>query len=230
MNKKDFNKRLFLGITSRNGKGWQEKIKEINKYKIKEAAVFIEEISKSRCKDLFKELLDSSLKKIPLVHLRDDSTIDEIEFFRKNFKTKYFTIHESDFPIKPELKKYRKKLYLEMNFDDYISKKVNVKKIGGFCIDLSHFKAAENSFSKEFLYIIDKRKFKKLFKCNHVNGYSYKKNLDMHTIKSEKDFNYLKTVPKFLFGNVIAIECYNSIKEQIKFKKYLIKLLNKNFN
>ena len=130
------------------------------------------------------------------------------------------------------LKKWKgryKELYLEMNKDNKISKNVDVSKIGGFCVDLSHFKAAEEIWSKEFIYTI-KRKNSKYFKCNHLNGYSYKKNTDLHTVKSLKEFDYLLTLPKFLFGNAIAIETYNSIKQQLKFKAYLTKLLNKKFN
>ena len=41
-----------------------------------------------------------------------------------------------------------------------------------------------------------------------------------------KDFEYLKTLPDFVFSKVIALEVYNSIKEQLEFKKQIIKLLN----
>jgi hypothetical protein len=68
------------------------------------------------------------------------------------------------------------------------------------------------------------------FACNHLNGYSFKRNTDLHTIRSLKDFNYLKTLPKFLFGNVIGLETENNISRQLEFKKYLVKLLNQLFN
>ncbi len=45
-----------------------------------------------------------------------------------------------------------------------------------------------------------KRKNKKqYFKCNHLGGYSYKGKKDLHNIHKLEDFNYLKTLPKFLF-------------------------------
>jgi len=40
-----------------------------------------------------------------------------------------------------------------------------------------------------------------------------------------KDFDYLTTLPKFVFGKIIAIETYNSIKKQLEFKKHLETIL-----
>ena len=44
------------------------------------------------------------------------------------------------------------------------------------------------------------------------------------------NFDYLKTMPKFLFGKIIALETFNSIKEQLIFKEYLIGLLSDKFS
>jgi hypothetical protein len=116
-----------------------------------------------------------------------------------------------------------------MNYDNFINRLVDVNKIGGFCVDLSHFKAAEEKWSKEFIYVVKRRSLDELFKCNHLNGYDYKKNIDLHTVKSLKEFDYLQTLPEFVFGDYIGIEVFNSIKEQLRFKDYLIDLLNKYF-
>jgi len=43
----------------------------------------------------------------------------------------------------------------------------------------------------------------------------------LHAITTLKDFDYLTTLPKYVFGKYIALEVENSIKEQIKFKEYL---------
>jgi len=52
-----------------------------------------------------------------------------------------------------------------------------------------------------------------------------KKKRDLHTVRTLKDFNYLKELPKFVFGKYIALETFNSINQQLKFKEYIIKLL-----
>ena len=154
---------------------------------------------------------------------------EELAFITKKFGSSYFTIHENSFKILDEWKGFYKKLYLEMNYDNFIPRSVDVHKIGGFCVDLSHFKADEERWSKEFLYIMKRRRIHRYFKCNHLNGYSYKRNKDMHTIRSLRNFDYLKTLPKFLFSKNIALETFNPISEQLKFKEYLVKMLNKLF-
>lgn len=48
-------------------------------------------------------------------------------------------------------------LFLEMNTDNFVSQAVKVKKIGGFCVDVSHFKVEEEKWSAEFEYILRRR-------------------------------------------------------------------------
>ncbi len=217
---------ILVSITGREEKDWQEKLKEIEKLKIKEIALFLEIFEKEQRKKIYQALLNSNIKSIPLVHIRHDMTKDELIFLRKNYKTKYFTIHEKNFAQNnlPQWKGFYKNIYLEMNFDNFVSKKVTVEKIGGFCIDLAHFKVAIEKLSKDFEYVF-KRKDKRLFLCNHLNGYNREKNIDMHTIFAFKNFDYLKTLPKFVFSKTIALETFNPIKKQVKFKEYLIDLL-----
>ena len=47
----------------------------------------------------------------------------------------------------------------------------------------------------------------------------------MHTVERLKDFDYLRTLPKFVFGDIISLETENRIKEQLEFKRYLTKML-----
>ena len=223
--KNSFEKKLLLSITGETEREWQNKLKEINRRKIPRVALFLEFFNKKQREKIYKALLLSRIKKIPLVHARNDMTRDEFVFLAKNFSTRYFTIHEDSFKYMSKWKGFYKKLFLEMNYDGYIAKKVKVKRIGGFCIDLSHFKAAEERWKKDFQYILRRNKIHRYFGCNHLNGFSYKTNSDLHTVKNLKDFDYLKTLPRFLFGKVIALEVFNDIAEQLKFRKYLAKIL-----
>jgi hypothetical protein len=47
----------------------------------------------------------------------------------------------------------------------------------------------------------------------------------LHDIKNEKDFEYLKDVPKFIFGDILAIEIMDTINTQTKVKKYIEKII-----
>ncbi len=223
------NKKLLIGVTAKNGKGWKRKLKEIKKHNIQEFALFIEEIPLKKRQKLYKTLSKLKIKEIPLVHIKDDTTKEELKFFKEKFNTKYFTIHEDHFKVLTSWEGFTKDLYLEFDADNKIASNVLVKKIGGFCVDLSHFKKAEERWAKEFEYILKKRGIKHYFGCNHLNGYSYKKNSDVHRVRDVSQFAYLFTLPNFVFGKIIALEMYNSIKQQLKYKEYLIPLLNKKF-
>jgi hypothetical protein len=225
---KSFKNKILLGITGTKDKDWQNKLKDLNRIGIREAALFLERFNEKQRKKIYHALLNSTIKKIPLCHIKNDMEKEELVFLENRFKTKYFTIHESSFSFLKKWPGFRKKLYLEMDTNNYVSQKVIVEKIGGFCVDLSHFKIALTDFIKEFDYTYF-RKNKANFPCNHLNGYWKKENTDLHRIRSLRDFEYLKTLPKFVFGKIIGLEVDNSIKEQIKFREHLASLLYKYF-
>lgn len=216
-------KEILVGVTGRNTQELKEKIIEIEKFKIKRVSLFLTFLEPQEKKKIYELILSSNIKEIPLVHLRHDMAKEEIDFFIKKFNTKCFTIHENHFDFLEKWKPFYKKLFLEFNYDNKVPKNINVDKIGGFCIDLSHFKSSEQRKTKDDLYIIKNKD--KLFLGNHLNGYDKERRLDMHTVNSVKDFDYLKTLPKFIFGKYIALEMFNPINEQLKFKKYLEKFL-----
>ena len=222
MPKKDWENRILLGITGEKN-DWKGKLNDINKFRIAKVALFLERFDETQRKRIYRALLGSSLKTIPLCHIRNDMEVEELVFMEAKFKTRYFTIHENSFSFLNKWPGFEKKLYLEMDYNDSVPQKVMVEKIGGFCVDFSHFWLSAKKFTKDFEYIYYK-KGKANFACNHVNGYEKKSNSDMHTVKSVKSFDYLKQIPEFLFGKAIALEVENSIPEQIKFKKYLVKL------
>lgn len=224
-----FEKRIFLGITGKENKDWQEKIKDINKLGISEVALFLERFDWQERKGIYRALVKSGIKRIPLVHAKNEMELDEFVFLWWRFKTEYFTVHESSFGFLEKWQGFHRRLYLEMNTDNYVSPKVAVEKIGGFCVDLSHFRVGQTRWIKDFDYVYF-RKLKPYFHCNHLNGYSSKMNTDLHTVTSAKDFDYLKTLPEFVFGKVIGLEMENKISEQLRYKKYLVKLLNKVFS
>jgi len=225
-NMKSFSKKIFVGITGYKDSHWKNKLKEIDEFGLKEVSLFFERFDKRQRKEICKALLETNIKSIPLVHIENKSAKEELSFLSENFGSKYFTIHEKAFNHLEIWKGFFKDLYLEMNTDDFVSDRVDVSRIGGFCIDLSHFKVEMTKWSKEFEYIFERKSTSHYFDCNHLNGYSYKKNTDLHAVKSLKDFDYLKTLPKFLFGDIIGIETDNPISEQLKFKEYLVEMLD----
>src|SRR4030042_6822815 len=190
--KKRLNKKILVSITGRKQCDWSSKLDEIKKYKIKKIALFLEMFPRNQRKQIYLALLHSPVKKIPLIHIKNDMGWKEFKFLRRRFRTKCFTMHESSFKHIDKWKGFHKMLFLEMNKDNKIPKNVDVSKIGGFCIDMSHFKIEQKLWSKEFLYIIKREKIHRYFKCNHVNGYNFDTNADIHKITNLKQFNYLR--------------------------------------
>lgn len=147
---KNLNKRLIVGLTGRNSRQVNRKIGELAKYKIDTAALFLECVEIGERDRIYDCLQKSKIKHIPLVHIRHDTSVEELTYLNKKYKSKYFAIHEDGFNILKKWKGFYKDLYLEMNKDNKINKNVKVEKIGGFCVDLSHFKSAEEAWTKEF--------------------------------------------------------------------------------
>lgn len=229
MKEESFLDKICLGLTGDNNIDWQSKLKEINQLRIKEAAVFLERFDKKERDNFYRFLKRSTIKKVPLVHLRSDVGKDEIKFFIDKYQTRHFNIHEDHFKLLNNWRGYWDKLYLEMDYSGNVEKNVKVQRIGGFCVDLSHFKAAIARGLEEAYYIFIRRN-KIKFVCNHICGYSETKTRDKHFVTSLKDFDYLVTLPKYAFGKILAIEVENSIKDQIMFREYIVKILDKYFN
>lgn len=216
-------KKVYLSLTGYDYATFERKFKEVQKFGINEICVFLSALNHNHHKYVLEKLLKSKIKYIPLVHICDKTTKAEIEFFKKNFKTKYFNIHnQSLFDIEkyqPHLKNILLETHPEVVFDE-----IGLSKIGGFCIDVAHFWRGKEIQSKDYFQVLKFKNKKSLFKANHLSG--YKKNWgDLHDIKNEKDFEYLKDVPKFIFGDILAIEIMDTINTQTKVKKYIEKII-----
>lgn len=224
--KKDFSKKIYVGLTGRVEADWRAKMEEINRRGLSAIALFLEFYRKSEREKIYRALEKSCVREIPMVHIKNEIERDELKYLCERYNNPCLTIHENAFDKLPAWNGYHQHLFLEMNYNNSIPKNVDISKIGGFCVDLAHFKSAEEKWSKEFEYMLKQRNKKKLFVCNHLNGYDHKNNIDLHTISSLDEFDYLKTLPSFVFGDIIALEVFNPIKEQLEYKKHIIKLLD----
>ncbi len=218
--------KLLLGITGHKTKHWKEKMDELATLGTTRVSLFLERFEIEDRKGIYESLLKSKIKEIPLVHIRHDMKKEELKFLFDNYGSRYFTIHEPHFDILHKWKGFYKYIFLEMNADDYVPSNVDVSRIGGFCVDLSHYMKAKVADVKDYHYVNSRIKTNRYFACNHLNGYSYKLNKDLHMVKSLKSFEYLKTLPRSIFSNVIGIETDNSIKDQLKFRDHIIKILS----
>ncbi len=225
---------ILLGLTGKNVNQIKRKVIECESLGIKRVSLFLEFLSKEQKKKVYEFILGSKIKEIPFVHIKNDMDSEELKFLEKNFKTKYFNIHVEGFENLEKWKGHYNKLLLELGCikkrkNPFLLKK-DFEKIKGFCIDLSHFKATKERGKIEYLFTMRYQKRPELFIANHLNGYSKFRKKDLHKPKNKKQLDYLKNLPRFVFGKYIALEMSNPIKEQLEYRKYVKKLLKNKIN
>ena len=107
--------KFFPSITTGNNSNWREKIKEADFLRLEEVAIFPTFLDRIERKSLYDLIERSSIKRIPLVHLREDMTIEELDFLVDKYETKVFNTHSSrEFNIENQwIVKYGKMIYIE---------------------------------------------------------------------------------------------------------------------
>ena len=204
----------------------QEQLQEIKSLGIKEIALFPTTLLPNERKELYSQLETSGVIEVKLLHLRSDFSQEELEYFFNKYKTRYFNCHPSDLDnFYQKFAQYRKYILLELNYKyNLFPLPIEPKQMGGFCIDLAHFKTAQVRKTPDYDYVTE-RKHNTKFLANHLGGYSKSKIHDLHFVTNENQFDYLLDLPEYIFGEVIALELENSIRKQLKFKEYVVRLL-----
>lgn len=218
-------------ITTTNGSNWKDKLREAEALKVEEVAIFLTGLNKEQRKSLYDSLKDSSIKRVPFVHLRSDMDVSELEFLAKTYDTRVFNTHsERLFPIDNEwLVKYRELICIENNYDAPLEGE-EIKKYGGICLDFAHL---------ENLRLLESERYQKEvevlskfpIKCNHVSAIkkefsfvdskSRKLRYDSHHLEDLSELDYLKNYPVSYFSDYCAIELDNKISEQIEAIDYI---------
>lgn len=202
---------------------------------IEEIAVFPTVLDKEDRKKLYDIIRNTKIKRIPLVHLRDDMDVKELDFFVKEYDTQVFNTHsEREYPINKEwVLKYKEFICIE-NTHEYPLDSEEVKKYGGICLDFAHL---ENE------RILSPERYEKNvevlnrfpIKCNHISAIkkdfsfvdSKKRTLqyDSHHLESLTELDYLRNYPVRYFSDFCAMELENSLEEQMKAIEYVNKFM-----
>ena len=225
-------KEMFVTITTISD-GWKKKISDINKLGIERVALFVTGLDYNKIpKEPFFELIENScIKEIPFIHIYENTSPEDIEYYKKRYKTSVFNIHtESQFPQRYDLSKYKKEIYLETLYWQSLNEN-ELEKYAGVCIDISHMENTKRKNPEVFkrnTEIINKFKCG----CNHISAYredaieeasSIKKSSHYFTDLSQ--FDYLLNYPNSYFSNFLALELENDIEDQSKAKEYITNLL-----
>ncbi len=228
--------KILPSITTYLTPDWPARIRQLDDLGIKEIALFLTAISGQDRERLYKLLIQTKLQKITHVHLRDDMQPWELDWLVDNYKTGLFNIHAKPEFLKllAENKKHAGKIYVEnggridQEFIEFLPQ------CFGLCIDFSHW-AVGKLFNRpgydKFEEIVNKNKIG----CSHVSAFSPQGILvqapdETYTSHAPHDFRtldelgYLVQFKKYL-PEYVSLELFNPLKEQLKAKEYLEKLL-----
>ncbi len=229
-------KKILLGFTTTPYSNWHNKIKEIEKFQIKEIAFFPTFLKKKERQKLYWLLEETCLEKMPHVHLRDDMDEEEISYFVERFSTSRFNIHcnMKAFKVLENLSSFwREKIFLENQWEisqDFLEM---LNLCGGLCIDFSHweefgfyknnqgydqFSDLARKYQIGCCHISAVRKLGKIKKALATNFNLFQ--IADHTFCSLEEFEYLLKYQQYL-PDIISLELENSLEEQILVKNYL---------
>jgi len=216
--------KIIPSITTSNFEITDIQLKEIQNSDLREFGLFLTGMHfKEDRMNLMKKLKDLEDCVIPLVHIRVDSTPEELEFCLENFKTEWFNLHgiHKDVLINnQELYEYRHYILAE---NSRILTKLQLEHFAGICLDLSHF--LEDLINRRN-HVHEIKESLKMFPvyCNHISAVrkDQKNWYSEHIGNYSSDFNYLKEIPKEYWGSCCScMELENSIKKQMEYIEYI---------
>jgi len=217
-------KTILLGLTTTPGSDWRDKVEEIKELQLTEIALFPTMLGPNDRQELCRLLETTPLETIPYVHLREDFTDTEMDYFISKYKTKVFSCHpsQSGYALLNRLPKYNSLIYVENPEDDkdFLSFNLGVlaqHQVTGLCLDLSHAASVAKTNKKNYNSLVEIAK-KLPIGMNHVSGVRSKTMFSFlhsakshHHIESLTEFDYLKDLPKEFFSKYICIELENSL-------------------
>lgn len=223
-------RKILPTITTTPNSDWRAKLKEINKFGLKEAALFPTTLGPKERKELYELLEKSTIKTIPLIHIRNDMPPEELDYLIKRFQVRAFNTHShSEFPFRYRYDAKRRKMIFIENVYSFLDEK-EIKKFGGVCLDVSHLESDRLREQERFEH--NKKIIEKFpIGCNHISciqrtirrDETGKMRYDSHFMRSLSQLDYLRKYPKIYFSQILAIELENTIEKQLKARDYLIK-------
>ncbi|MBU1164099.1 hypothetical protein KKA15_00880 [Patescibacteria group bacterium] len=224
MKESDILKIIYPSVVTWLG-DWEKSIADVKRLKLKEISLFLTGAKINERKRIYQALENTLVNSIPHVHIRQEESEDELDYFVKNYKTKAFTLHYQYIDFFKN-SKHKKKIYIENNWKKHkIEKLSKLNQVGGVCIDLSHHE--QFRLTEKECYVMSQKSAEN-FKigCNHLSAVR-KDGESWHEAKNLDELKYVINIPKKYFSKYICLELVNPISQQIKFKKEIAKLLSK---
>jgi hypothetical protein len=229
---------ILLGLTTTGISRWRDKAEEIRQLNLREVALLPTALKPAERQALYKLLESAGLEAAPYVHLRDDFTVEEVDYLVGRFKVKALSCHadEKGYALLDKLPKYNSIIYVENFAAENADKLFNPQyfskhQVSGICLDLAHLEETRRSSKRHYknvLAMMDKYpvrvtqisgvKTSVLFKMFH-------KTYVDHSLDSLNDLAYVKQYPPHYFAKLIVLELENSFLEQLEIKKFVESLV-----
>jgi hypothetical protein len=223
---------LMPSITTHNkhGSTWREKIGEIAPLDLSQVGLFVTGLIKAERKECYRLMLEVKEHHefvVPFVHAVSDMDDAEYAFLRHEFGTRWFNLHPlREFPlIKPLSDETRSFITIENSGFGSLSRE-DLDSFAGLCIDLSHLEDARLTAPLAFQSILDLcAEFP--VRANHISAIVRPASkirdglpqYSTHHLASEREMDYVKSLPREVIGEVAALELENSLREQIQVLK-----------
>lgn len=228
---------IYPSITTTTN-NYISRIKEAGKLGIKEICLFLTCLDLPKRREIYQIIEKSCVKSIPLVHLRHDMNLWELDYLWDKFHVQAFNIHpKSEYSLIHNLSKYQKHIFVEIAFArlENFHKAIDLEKdFAGICIDFTHledmrlrkpekFADFVSEFDQTYCGCAHLGPIEKIAIPHPITGIL---NYQTHYFTDLTQFNYLKNYPKKYFPEIIALEVENPLKEQLEAIKYLQQILN----
>lgn len=220
-------------ITTITKLAWLDKIAEVKELKLEEVCLFLTCLNQEQRKEVFRLLEETSVKRIPFVHLRSDMELSELDYLAKRYQTKVFNIHtQKEFPSLNDYGPYKKSVCIENTYEPL--NESELEEFGGVCLDLSHLE--NDRILQPGKYRQNTEVLKKYSpRCSHISAVKKESFIDeeshlritSHHFDDLSELAYLAKYPLAYFGEVSALELENSIEEQLRAKEYISTLIRK---
>lgn len=192
---------------------------------VHEICLFLTRISSQERKKFYDLLEGTKIRRIPLVHIRHDFEIWELDYLSKQFAVEAFNCHSSkEFPLKNDISSYKQKVYIENTVP---LQEDEIKGYAGICVDFSHLE--DNYFLRRDIY---KHNLEILehypIGCAHLSTFRRISLIEKivshrlfrtHRLRKFSDMDYLEKYQKY-FPPIMALELENSLEEQLKIIAY----------
>lgn len=223
-------KTILPGLTTTSGSDWRAKIREIDRLRIRQVALFPTCLESGEREELYRRLGETKLESIPHVHLRgEDMAPHELDFLVNRYRTKVFNIHSlAEYPINFDYSRFAGRICIENT--GFVPTAGELAGFAGLCVDFAHWESgllAKNPNYRDFRDLVERFPVG----CCHVSALSETPvqdhdgpSYDNHRLSDLSALDYIRKYVRY-FPDIVSVELENPLAEQGEVIRFLAGLI-----